>query len=233
MRVSGFWKVLLPLALVAAPAFGQLTQISQPTTTYTSTTTLVPITVADGTVVTSITNGAETIGLGSIAPNTSFFTARSIPSGGWTSWGSPPNTESSTPRVVGEDIQVTSLTLTLSAPVTTFGFEIEPDSFVSSTINAAYYSGGTLLGTISQSINGHAGALLVAGSSTLPITSVVITAPAGASGFAMAQFRYAGLVSGAVPTLNTASIVGLGLLLAAAGALLAQAQKRPGAARPY
>jgi hypothetical protein len=127
---------------------------------------------------------------------------------------------------------VTSLTLTLSAPASIFGFEIEPDTFAVFTINAAFYSGGTLLGTVSQPINGGGGALLAAGSSTLPITSVVVTAPSGANGFAMAQFRYAPAGATAVPTLRTTAMLGLGGLLAAAGALLAQAQKRTATLRP-
>jgi hypothetical protein len=136
--------------------------------------------------------------------------------------------------VVATYTGVTSLTLNLSVPSRTFGFEIEPDNFAVFTVSAAYYSGATLLGTISQSINGNAGALLAAGSSTTPITSVVITIPAAASGFAMAQFRYGSTFEGvAVPTLHTAAMVGLAGLLTAAGALLARAQKRPGAVRPY
>ena len=233
MRISRLSKAILPVVMAALPAFGQLTQISQPTTTYTSTTTLVPITVANGTTVTSVTNGSETITLGSIAPSSSVFAARTVPGGGWSTWGAPPNTESSTPRVVATYSATTSLTLTLAVPVTTFGFEIEPDTFGVFTISAAYYSGGTLLGTISQSINGNAGALLAAGSSTSPITSVVITAPAGANGFAMAQFRYSGSTTTAVPTLRTAGVLSLGALLAAAGVLLAQAHKRPGGVHPY
>jgi hypothetical protein len=234
VRLSRFSEIILAFGFVALPAFGQLTPIPQPTAAYTSATSLVPITVPDGTTVTSLTNGSQTITLGSVVPSSSIFAARTVPSGGWSTWGAPPNTESSTPRVVATYTATTSLTLTLAVPATTFGFEVEPDSFAVFTISADFYSGARFLGTVSQSINGSAGALLAAGSSAYPITSVVITAPSGANGFAMAQFRSGGAVPGvAIPTLSSTVLMGLGGLLAAAGALLAQAQKRPRAVRPY
>ena len=234
MRVLPLSKVILPLAFAALPVFGQLTQIPQPTTAYKSATTLIPITVPDGTTLTSVSNGGQTITFGSVVPSASIFSARTVPSGGWATWGAPPATESSTPRVVATVNPVTSVTLNLAIPSQTFGVEVEPDDFAVFTISAAFYSGGTLLGTVSQAVNGSAGALLAGGSSAFPITSVVITAPASAGGFAMAQFRYGGAVPGvAIPTLRTTAMLGLGCLLAAAGALLAQAQKRRGAVRPY
>jgi hypothetical protein len=119
---------------------------------------------------------------------------------------------------------VTSVTLTLSVPSQTIGFEVEPDNYGAFPISATYYSGTTLLGTIFQSINGSYGALLAGGSSTLPITSVVATVPAAAGGLAMAQLRYGSTLEGLgapIPNLPTAAMV-------AAGALLARAQKRPG-----
>jgi hypothetical protein len=89
-------------------------------------------------------------------------------------------------------------------------------------------NGGTALGTITQSISGASGARLAASSATQPITSVVVTAPAGAGGFAIAQLRY-GFQSTppptGVPTLDTTASCGLGVLLAAAGALLARKQQ--------
>jgi hypothetical protein len=233
VALSRLPKFVLPLVFGALPAFGQLYQISQPTSGYTSATTLVPITAPDGTVLTSLTDGTQTVTLGFIAPGSSVFEAHTVGGGGWSTWGAPPATESSTPRVVGSYTSVTSLTLALSVPSRTFGFEIEPDTLSNFTISAAYYSGGTLLGTISQSINGHGGALLAAGSSNLPITAVVITAPSGANGFAMAQFRYGSTtLATPVPALSTTVMMSLGGLLAAAGAFLARAQQRSGAVRP-
>jgi hypothetical protein len=117
--------------------------------------------------------------------------------------------------------------MTLSVPAHTFGFEIEPDAFGAFLITANFYNGSTLLGTVSRTVNGSAGALLAAGSGVTTITSVGITAAPGANGFAVAEFRYGSAILGAsVPTLSTVATGGLGMLLAAAGALLARAQRK-------
>jgi hypothetical protein len=121
----------------------------------------------------------------------------------------------------------TTVTLTLSVPTTTFGFEIEPNNGTQ-IISAAFMNGGTTLGTITQSIVGTSGARLAAGTAGQPITSVVVTAPAGASGFAIAQLRYGSQSTPpptAVPTLGTTASCGLGVLLAAAVAILARKQQ--------
>jgi len=216
------FKAALWLGLAGCiPAFGQFSPISTPTPIYTGATTLIPITAADRTAVTSLKKGAQTITL-----STSFSTA-TVPGLDWGTWGSPPNTESSTPRILGYYDPITSVTLTLSLPATTFGFEIEPDSDSVFPINVNYYNGSTLLGTVSRNVSGDAGALLVAASSITPITSVVITISSDAFGFAMAQFRYATV--SAVPTLSTAALGALGLLLAGAGVLLARGQRIAGA----
>jgi hypothetical protein len=186
--------------------------------TYTGSTTLIPITAVDGTSLTSLTNGTQTITLSTP------FIAGSVSSVYWGPWGSPPNTESSTPRVLTNTTPVTSVTLTPSVPCTTFGFEIEPNVWDTFTVSVNFYHGGTLLGTVSQSINGNGGAKLAAASSSTTITSVVITISADASGFAMAQFRYIAAPTIPIPTLSTAAVAALGLLLAGAGALLARAK---------
>jgi hypothetical protein len=219
-------KTVLWLAFAGCiPAFGEFSPISTPTTAYTGSTTLIPITAANGTLLTSLTDGTQTIALSTA------FSAQTVPSAVWAGWGSPPNTESSTPRILAYTGQmanitpITSLTLTPSLPCTTFGFEIEPDVWDFFTVSANFYSGSILIGTVSRSINGNAGALLMAASSNAPITSVVITISEDANGFAMAQFRYTkASTSPAIPTLRTAAVGALGLLLAGAGALLARAK---------
>lgn len=223
MRAYRTLKSALWLGLAGCiPAFGQqFSPISTPTASYTGSTTLIPITAPDDTPLTSLTNGTETITL-----STAFY-AETVPNFAWNTWGSPPNTESSTPRILANFTPVTSVTLTLSLPAATFGFEVEPDQDGSFPVSVNFYNGSTLLGTVSRNITGDAGALLMAASSTTPITSVVITIPAGADGFAMAQFRYANVSS--VPTLSTAAFGALGLLLTGAGALLARARRTAGA----
>ena len=177
---------------------------------------------SNGASVASITNGIQTV---SFSNNLDIHT---VPTSGWATWGSPPNTESATPRVVGTYSALTSFTMTLSVPSYTVGFEIEPESFDSPTysITATFRNGVTTLGSITRSVAGNAGALLAAASSGTPITSVVLTIPSGAQGFAIAQFRY-GTTNPflTVPVLSTTGVCGLGALLAAAGALLARKQQ--------
>jgi hypothetical protein len=198
-----------------------------PTPSYTGSTTLIPITVPDNTPVTSLTStdGKETITLSTA------FSAQTVGIGffTWSTWGSPPNTESSTPRILAYFNPITSVTLTLSLPASTFGFEIEPDQIGLFPVSVSFYNGSTLLGTVQRNINGNAGALLTAASSTTPITSVAIAIPADALGFAMAQFRYAQVIPPTVPALSTAALGALGLLLAGAGTLLARARRTAGA----
>ena len=136
---------------------------------------------------------------------------RDVP-GTWATWAAPPFTESATPNISFFD-DVTSLTLTLSTGASVFGFEIEPDSF--GTPPGYYFDvefkdglGGSL-GTVTVPILGSSGARLFAGytsDGTYSIKSAVITAPAGASGFAIAQIR------SDVPEPATYAIVGAGLL---------------------
>lgn len=222
MRLRQLLTVTLLLGFAECfPAFGQFFPISSPTATYTGSTIVIPITAANGTSMTSLTDGAQTITLSTA------FSAQTVPSGGWATWGAPPNTESSTPRVLAVFSPLTSATLTLSAPSLTFGFEVEPDNFGTFTVSATFFNGSTALGTVTRNVTGNAGALLAAGSSTTPITSVVLSAPAAAQGFAMAQFRYGNVVIGTptpVPTLGTSALGGLSMLLIAAGSLLARAQ---------
>jgi hypothetical protein len=175
--------LLIGLAGIA-PAFGQFAVFSQPTTAYTSGTTLIAITDPDGTSESSISGGGQTITFSS-----NLFTG-TVPTGGWSTWGSPPNTESATPRVVDTTSAITTMTLTLSTPEKTFGFEVEPDSFGTFAFTFTFMNNSTVLGSIPLSIEGDSGALVSAASDNTPITSVVISAPAGADGFALAQFRF-------------------------------------------
>ncbi len=162
-----------------------LTPIAQPTAAYVAANALMPITVSDGTVMTSVSNAGETV---NFSPS---LTAATVPTT-WSTWNSPPSTESNTPRVASSGGGLTE-TLTLATPASTFGFEAEPSAFGAYAITATYFSGATQIGQLSQSVNGNAGALLFAGTTTSPntqpITSVVVTAPAGSGGFALANFR--------------------------------------------
>lgn len=157
--------------------------IVQPNSAYTSATTLIPIVIPDFSTTSSLGNGTLTVGFSSVV------TAGTVPSGGWFIWGSPPNTESSTPRVVADTVD-TAINLTLSSPVFTFGFELEPNNNGLFNVQVQFLHGLTVLDTDTLSVNGSGGALLFAATESTAINNVTISLPAGSGGFAMAQFRY-------------------------------------------
>jgi hypothetical protein len=205
------------LLFAAVPALAQFAPVATPTPAYTSSTTLFSIAPANGISVPSITSGSQTVSF-SPAPS-----AQTVPGGGWSTWGAPPNTESATPRVLAFFGQ-TAATITLSQAVSTFGFEVEPNNFGNHTFTATFLNGSTTLGTVTLSVAGNAGALLAAATSTPSITSVTISAPTS-GGFAIAQLRFALPSLTSIPTLSTTGFAGLGMALAAAGALLARKQQ--------
>lgn len=192
------------LTLFAVPAIAQLNTFSSPAPPYTTATTVITFSNPNGGSVSSISGGGQTVTFSTAV------LAETVPGGGWATWGAPPNTESATPRVLAA-FGATSLTLTLSAPVSTFGFEVEPDAFASVPITATFMNGATVLGTVTRTINGNAGALLAAASDSTPITSVVITAPSGADGFAIAQVRSGATFISSAPVPPTIVLAVLGL----------------------
>jgi hypothetical protein len=230
MRLDWTCRTALCALLGIVPAFAQPYALAALTAQYIGNTQLYT-TPAPGSV-SQITAGAATI---------SFSTALSqaqVP-GSWAVWGSPPNTETATPAVLRTPAGQTSLTVTLSPGVTTFGFEIEPARICAPfpgcatipptatpfTISATFYNGAAVLATVSQAI-AYDAARLFALSSVIPITSVQISSPADANGFAMAQFRVGSALLGApgIPAAGAPAFGALALLLAAAGALLARRQ---------
>jgi hypothetical protein len=217
MKHRLLWVTLLLAMLGAVPAFAQFTVIATPTSGYTSSTTVMAIPDPNFTVKSSLTDGTQTL---TFSSNVDVRTA-AVSGGGWATWNSPPAVESHTPKVLFAN-NATTFTITLSSPSTTFGFELEPNNGTQA-FTVTYFNGGTALGSIPLTIAGTSGALLAAASTNLPITSVVITAPSAAGGFAMAQFRY-GTVTQTVPTLGPPVMGGLALALLAAGALFARRQ---------
>ena len=216
------------------PAFAAFTNIPLPLASYTGSTTLLsfptPNCLSPFTI-NSVSGAGQTVTFST--PLTVYQVGVGLNFCGWSNWGSPPATEGSTP-VVAATTNL-SLTLTLAAPSTTFGFEVTPTSSCPILspcpylITSTFYNGATVLGTIPLSIDGNSAALEAA-TSTVPITSVVVTAAAGSGGFAIARVRFTPFFT-TVPTLRTEVSGGLGLLLAAAGSLLARRQKaRPGCA---
>jgi hypothetical protein len=190
--MKSLWKGLPALAVLAlmfaaSPASAAIVPISNPGdpvpggTPYTSWTTVVPF-PASGTF-TSITDGILTVGF-------STTMTRFTHPGSWLTWSSAPFSEfpGVNPLPLGYS-PATSLTMTLSTAVDTFGFELEPNPFAVFSFTADFFEGATLLGSITRSVDGTAGARLFAGFETsgARITRVVVTGPAD---FAIAQVRY-------------------------------------------
>jgi hypothetical protein len=213
------WNAGICLLAAVVPAFAQFTTIATPDAGYTGGTTVVTIVPANFTDVPSITAGGQTL---TFSPTPSARTV--ITGGGWSSWGIPPNTESSGPRVLFFD--QTTATITLSEPKNTFGFELEPNTFSPPThvVTVTFLNGASTLGSITRTVASSSGALLFAATSSTPITSVAISAPTS-GGFAVARLRYTTTSVATIPTVRTTGMVGLATLLLAAGALLARKQQ--------
>ncbi len=177
------------------------TTYSQPTAAYTSSTTNYGGGDGSGN---SITN------LGPFSFSTAMV--EDSVSGSWSTWGSSPATESSTPNVL--DSSGSTTPITVSGSNNTVGFELEPDSFAAETVYASFYDGANLIGTIKLTPNGNAGALLFALEDTTAggvINSVVINDTAS-DDFAIAELRAGSGSSAATPEPGTFVLLGSGLL---------------------
>jgi hypothetical protein len=162
--------------------------ISQPIAPYLAQTSKLDVTVPDLTRVASLSDGALT---------TSFSLSGEVRTTGATSgpWSSPPDSESDTPRVLFFRNFTLETTISLDAPVLTFGFELEPNAQDVFSVTATFEDGGgNVLGAITRDVSGRAGARLFAGTdlSGTGISSVVIAVDAAAQGFGVAQVRYSG-----------------------------------------
>src|SRR5262249_52960920 len=127
----------------------------------------------------------------------------------WTSWGPPPDTESATPRVLWTN-GFTSTTLTF-ADSTTFGFELQPNTSVPSSMTAEFFDGAVSLGSITHDVDGNAGARLFAATTTTGSFDRVVIS--GTDDFAIAQVRYAEGTE-AVPEPAGLALFGSALVLA-------------------
>jgi hypothetical protein len=165
---------------LTAPA-SALTQITSPVPAYRTATFLLGV---PG-------NGTPRTGWGDAFLNVGFSIALEPRTVGvnWATWGSPPDTEQDNPRIWFTQ-GGTSLTFTFDSPVAVWGFEAEPNPFADIEFTVEYFSGATSLGTITRTINGNAGARLLAAAADVgdSFTSVTVSAD---SDFAIAQLRYA------------------------------------------
>src|SRR3954452_2957213 len=118
-RITVFSAFLLSIQA----ANGQLTQIPLPDDAYTGSTTLIPITGADFETTPTLADPNLTVAFSTLMEK---FTAGDS----WSTWGSPPATEGTTPRVLSPaDLAFTSISLVFDQPLSTFGLEAQPDAF--------------------------------------------------------------------------------------------------------
>lgn len=210
MRYRTFPLALACVAMLAGvTARADFNPIAQPTGAYTSSTTLIDISgIPDGTTnITSVTDGTQTISFDQS------MTKGTAGSSGWATWNSPPAVESSTPPVLFRS-NTNSLTMSLSVLSTTFGFELQGNrSDISSQFLVTFLDNAlSPVGNINLLVNGNAGALLFAASTTTsPFLRVTIeNTSLDAQGFAIANLRYT-----AVP--EPASVAMIAQAIAAVG----------------
>ena len=207
MNKSIAFSILATVACITTvgPAQAAFIVIPQPNSIYTSGTTLLPITQpactnlgtpADpcpaASLVGSLAAGPFTVSISSPDAGTQVIARAAVPVG-WATWNTPPAVESSTPRVIQDEVNLTCATCTLnfafSTPIQTFGFEAEPDPFPSGhSITAAFLNGASTVGTISIAFpSGASTARLFAATTDQQFTNVRVTVDG--TDFAMAQFR--------------------------------------------
>lgn len=184
-------SLVMFFALNAVPSMAStFTPITQPDAAYLASTTKIDISgLTFGSSYGSISDGVLTVSfdkpLQKLGP---------VPNG-WATWSSPPYSESANPDVLYTAGQY-DLTMTLSQPCTTFGFELEPNPFSNHEYDVDFIlmSGPTVVGTITMTVHGYHGARLFAakvdGGS---FDKIVID---GGREFAIAQIRYAAQTTG-------------------------------------
>jgi hypothetical protein len=209
-QLCGFVGVAL-LLVGASPAVADLILI--PDATYTGSTSKIPMPAA-GSVVGSVTDGTQTV---------TFSTT--LQAGQTELWGIPPNVEQALPGVVLFHNTPGDLTLTLSSPVRTFGFELANNAFAPLLVTATFRQGATVVETDQRMLDAQGDGLLFAVTEAVPFDNVVISAPDASKGYAIAQLRYSQNELTAVPEPSSLAL----LVLGAAGLLGYGWRRRKGA----
>ena len=186
-KISILLVVVLLFGLIVSPVTATtFTPISQPDAAYQASTTKIDISgLTSGSSHSSIADGTLTVSFNST------MTKRGPVPTGWATWSSPPDSETANPHILVSGAN--DMTMTLSQPVTTFGFELEPNlrQPLPYDVDFILMSGPTVVGNITMTVDGDWGARLFAASVTGgSIDKIVIDGDETAIGFAIAQVRY-------------------------------------------
>jgi len=197
------FAIVTALACSLAPAHAGIVFISSPTAAYTAATQLLSITDPDGANVTSLSSGAFTANFN--VP----MTAATVPDTFFI-WSDPPDSETSTPRVLVNPIN--DLTISFSNPISIFGFEAEPVPFALQDITVQFLSGATLLGSETLTLDGFGGARLF-GAAAIPGDFDTVTVSSDDT-FAIANLRYGNvnLDRGGFPTPEPSTLLLFGAI---------------------
>ncbi|MBY0375913.1 MAG: PEP-CTERM sorting domain-containing protein [Bryobacteraceae bacterium] len=197
---------------VESLALGAFTAVSSPDTTYHTNTTLLPIGAAGFTPVSSLFDSGLTVNFSSQGVVTS---APAV----WSIWSVAPESESSGGSVPLIAFTVGTFVMSFSAPVSTFGVEIQPDVLNEAVpVTATFFRGSTQVGQITRNLTTTTtagGARIFAGTSLdQPFTSLQLSFGSQASSgnlFGLAYFRYTLAPQSSVPEPATMWILASGL----------------------
>ena len=211
-RYSIFATSFFAIVIYSSPIQADFITIAQPSQDYLAATTLLPITAPDFTIATSLTDLFQMASFSNLE-------AFSVPTT-WTTWSSTPYSETSTPRVLWTGFGIVYTEISLAIPTNIFGVELQPNNQDAiATVFADFYEGGTsgiLVGSISQSVNGNAGARLFAASSTTnSFDTIALSIDFHQDdSFGIAQVRYGSISS--VPEPNCLNLLGCACLFSTA-----------------
>ena len=177
--------IAILLGCTAIAHASTITFIPEPDAGYTASTTLLPVTAPEGSVIGALSDGTLEIDFFS-GGLPELMQVDDVPDS-WATWGAPPNTESGTPIVLASFDDDNEILFQFNQALSIFGMELEPDdTSAAHDIMATFLLAGTPQATLTLSVDGNGGALLFAAAGgSFDAVDVVSDVD-----FAGAEFRY-------------------------------------------